>query len=55
MQSDIDLQHNKSEKNKNVFEDDKLVVERYDKNGKLLRKTPPGFIPFNQNVTSIFI
>jgi hypothetical protein len=55
MQSNINFQHNKSEKTKNVFEDGKLVVERYDKNGKLIRKTPPGFIPFNQNVTSIFI
>ena len=42
MLSNINFQHNKSEKTKNVFEDGKLVVERYDKNGKLIRITPPG-------------
>ena len=54
-QSNRNLLHDKNEKTKNVFEDGRLFVERYDKSGKLTRKTPPGFIPFNQNVTSIFI
>ena len=30
---------------KNVFENGKLIVEQYDRHGKLIRKTPPGFLP----------
>ena len=30
---------------KNVIENGKLIVEQYDRHGKLLRKTPPGFLP----------
>jgi hypothetical protein len=31
---------------KNNLEDGQLVVEKYDKNGKLIKKTPPGYLPF---------
>ena len=30
---------------KNVIENGKLIVEQYDRHGKLIRKTPPGFLP----------
>jgi hypothetical protein len=30
---------------KNVIENGKLIVEQYDRHGKLVRKTPPGFLP----------
>ena len=30
---------------KNVIENGTLIVELYDRNGKLIRKTPPGFLP----------
>ena len=30
---------------KNVFENGKLIVEQYDRHGKLIRKTPPGYLP----------
>ena len=33
---------------KHAFEQGKLIVERYDQNGKLIRKTPPGYLPFDQ-------
>jgi hypothetical protein len=53
MQSNTYRQYKRISK-KNVFEDGKLVVETYDDDGKLIRKTPPGFIPFNQEVNSIY-
>ena len=33
---------------KHALEQGKLIVERYDQNGKLIRKTPPGYLPFDQ-------
>ncbi len=30
---------------KNVIENGILIVEQYDRHGKLIRKTPPGFLP----------
>ena len=33
---------------KNVFENGKLIVEQYDRHGKLIRKTPPGYLPPNE-------
>ena len=30
---------------RNVIENGKLIVEQYDRHGKLIRKTPPGFLP----------
>jgi len=29
---------------KNVIENGTLIVEQYDRHGKLIRKTPPGFL-----------
>jgi hypothetical protein len=28
-----------------VIEDGTLIVEQYDRHGKLIRKTPPGYLP----------
>ena len=33
---------------KNNLENGKIVVEKYDEDGKLLRKTPPGYLPFGE-------
>ena len=30
---------------RNVIENGKLIVEQYDRHGRLIRKTPPGFLP----------
>ena len=30
---------------RNVIENVTLIVEQYDRQGKLIRKTPPGFLP----------
>jgi hypothetical protein len=47
------LQYNTT--TKNVFRDGNLLVERYDQNGKLIRITPPGYIPFDHNFLEILI
>lgn len=40
---------------KTVVDDRKWVVEKYDQNGKLIRLTPPGYIPFGRMVHSIMV
>jgi len=35
---------------KNVIENGTLIVEEYDRHGKLIRKTPPGFLPPDEKV-----
>ena len=35
---------------RNVIENGTLIVEQYDRHGKLLRKTPPGFLPPSEKV-----
>ena len=35
---------------KNVIENGTLIVEQYDRHGKLIRKTPPGFLPPGEKV-----
>jgi len=35
---------------KNVIKNGKLIVEQYDKHGKLIRKTPPGYLPPGEKV-----
>jgi hypothetical protein len=32
----------------NVIENGTLIVEQYDRHGKLIRKTPPGYLPPNE-------
>ena len=31
--------------NKNVIENGSVIVEQYDRHGRLIRKTPPGYLP----------
>lgn len=35
---------------KHSIEDGQVIVEKYDENGKLLKKTPPGYVPFEEMV-----
>jgi hypothetical protein len=37
-------------KSRNSLEDGKLVVEKYDEDGKLVKKTPPGYLPIGETV-----
>jgi hypothetical protein len=33
---------------RNRLEDGKIIVETYDEYGKLIKKTPPGYLPFGE-------
>ena len=33
---------------KTVIENSTVIVEQYDRHGKLIRKTPPGYLPPNE-------
>ena len=33
---------------RNTFEDGKIILEKYDEDGKLIKKIPPGFLPFSE-------
>jgi hypothetical protein len=33
---------------RNIVEDGKIVVEKYDEDGRLVRKIPPGYLPFGE-------
>jgi hypothetical protein len=35
-------------KSRNNLEDGQIVVEKYDEDGKLVKKTPPGYLPFGE-------
>lgn len=35
-------------KTRNRIEDGKVIVEKYDEDGRLVRRTPPGFLPFGE-------
>jgi len=37
-------------KSRNSLEDGKLVVEKYDEDGKLVKKIPPGYLPIGETV-----
>jgi hypothetical protein len=33
---------------RNRLEEGKIIVEKYDEDGRLVRRTPPGFLPFGE-------
>jgi hypothetical protein len=35
---------------KNVIENGKVIVEQYDRHGRLIRKTPPGYLPPDERI-----
>jgi len=37
-----------AERNRTLVEDGKVVIERYDEDGKLIKRTPPGYLPFGE-------
>lgn len=40
----MQLKKEEDTRRKNTFEDGNIVVEEYDENGQIVRKTPPGYI-----------
>lgn len=47
-----DMHNNDEEKSETTtrhrIEDGQVILERYDRKGKLLEKVPPGYIPFGE-------
>jgi hypothetical protein len=41
----MDMKSEEDFKTRNSLEDGQLVIERYDDDGKLVRVTPPGYLP----------
>lgn len=37
-------------KSRNSLEEGQLIVEKYDSDGKLVKKIPPGYLPFGETV-----
>ena len=36
--------------NRNRLEDGKIIVEKYDESGRLVKRTPPGYLPLGETV-----
>jgi hypothetical protein len=48
--SEMNLQSQGNMKSRNSFVDGKLVVEKYDEDGNLLKIIPPGYLPISERV-----
>jgi hypothetical protein len=42
---ELDMKSEEDLKSRNILEEGKLLVEKYDGNGRLIRVTPPGYLP----------
>jgi hypothetical protein len=48
--SKMDTQRQDMSKTRNTIEDGKVIFEKYDKDGKLIQRIPPGYVPFGERV-----
>jgi hypothetical protein len=46
--SEMGLKKEEDTKRKNAFEDGNIIVEEYNENGEIVRKTPPGYVLSNE-------
>jgi hypothetical protein len=46
--SKMDLQSKDNMKTRNLLVNGQLIVEQYDEDGKLVKKTPPGYLPIGE-------
>lgn len=46
--SDLNAAQDQNTTTKHRIEEGQVVVEKYDEHGKLLKKTPPGYVPFGE-------
>jgi hypothetical protein len=46
----LNMQAEDNIKTRNSLEDGKLIVEKYDADGKLVKKIPPGYLPIGEMV-----
>lgn len=44
----LNLRNDENTTAKNIVEDGRIIVEKYDEDGKLVRKIPPGYLPFGE-------
>jgi hypothetical protein len=42
--SEMNLKKEEETKRKNTFENGDIIVEEYNENGEIVRKTPPGYV-----------
>lgn len=47
---EMNLQSQKEITTRNSLEDGELIIEKYTRDGKLVRKIPPGYLPFGEAV-----
>jgi hypothetical protein len=33
---------------RNIIENGKVILEKYDEDGKLIQRVPPGYVPFGE-------
>ena len=45
---EMDLQFQEDMKSRTNLEDGQIIIEKYDSDGKLIKKTPPGYVPFGE-------
>jgi hypothetical protein len=46
----LKMESNEEPKKRTVIERGEIIVEKYDADGKLVSKTPPGYVPFEERV-----
>ncbi|MEJ2220005.1 MAG: hypothetical protein P8X80_04245 [Desulfobacterales bacterium] len=46
--SEMDLKEDQETRRKNAFENGDIIVEEYNENGEIVRKTPPGYVLSNE-------
>ena len=46
--SQLNLSSDENTTSKNIVENGRIIVEKYDEDGNLVRKIPPGYIPFGE-------
>ena len=46
--SEMGWQTNGNMTSRNCLEEGQLIVEKYDEDGKLVKKIPPGYLPFGE-------
>ena len=47
---EMNLQSQANLKSRNKFVDGQLIVEKYDEDGNLVKKNPPGYLPIGERV-----
>ena len=48
LKSQMNLRDEENTKAKNIIENGEIIVEKYDEEGRLIRKIPPGYLPFGE-------